>query len=237
MEKRVILSVVLTLLSVVIFGAYVGFEPQRQAAAAQRQLREAVERGTPLYAGRCSGCHGAHGEGKVGPAIAGRSYLERRGLKEGDSSGLRLAETEMRKTIARGVPKSAMPAWAVEEGGSLNQEHVLEIASFLLYGEEKDWQKAAALAAPPPAASQPSPAAETDLAATGRQAYESKGCGACHGARAEGGVGPALAGFGEAEILRQVRTPRGSMPAFPLDRLSDEEVKAIAAYIDTLTKK
>ncbi|MBI2883375.1 MAG: c-type cytochrome [Candidatus Methylomirabilis oxyfera] len=241
MEKRVVLSAALTFLVIVIFGAYINFEPERQAAAAQRQRQEAIERGVSLFAGLCSGCHGPRGEGKVGPAVAGGAYLQKRGLQAGDTSGLRLAENELRKTISRGVAKTVMPAWAVEEGGALNQEQILEIASLLLYGAGEDWQNAASLAPAPaaPAAGAPpapSPGAP-DLAAQGRQVYESKGCVACHGPKAEGGIGPALAGFNEAQILKQVRTPKGAMPAFPPDRLSDEEIKALAAFIESLSKK
>lgn len=241
MEKRVVLAVALTILAMLILGAYINFEPQRQAAAAQRQRRESIDRGVALFAGLCSTCHGTRGEGKVGPALAGGAYLQRRGLKAGDTSALLLAENEMRKTISRGVPKTAMPAWASEEGGSLNQEQVLEIASLLLYGSEEDWQKSVSLMpakadpapGPPPA---PSPGT-SDLASQGQQLLESKGCVACHGPKGEGGVGPALAGFNEAQVSKQVRTPRGAMPAFPPDRLSDEELKALAAFIETLGKK
>lgn len=238
MEKRVVLAIALTLLAILVLGAYISLEPDRQAAAAQRQLREAVDRGGPLFAGRCSWCHGVRGEGKIGPAVAGSAFLQRRGIQKEDTSGVRTAETEMRKTIARGVPKAGMPAWAVEDGGSLNQEQILEIASFLLYGEDKDWQKAASLAPPPPGAAQPAPAAgELDLGGKGRQVYESKGCAACHGPKGEGGVGPALPGFSETQITTQVRTPKGTMPAFPPDRLSVDEIKALAAFIESLPKK
>ncbi|MDP2726740.1 MAG: c-type cytochrome [Dehalococcoidia bacterium] len=238
MEKRVIIAIALTLLVVLASGAYIGLEPQRQASAAQRQRREAVERGTPLFAGYCSGCHGTRGEGKIGPSLAAGGFLERHDLQDGDASSLRSAQTLLQKAIARGVPKTVMPAWAVEEGGALNQEQVLEIASFLLYAEEADWQKAAAQAPAPAAAPRAAPSpAGTDLASRGRQAYEAKGCFACHGPKGEGGVGPALAGFNEAQIAKQVRTPRGTMPAYPPDRLSDEEVKALAAFAESLTKK
>ncbi|MDP2936334.1 MAG: c-type cytochrome [Dehalococcoidia bacterium] len=237
MEKRVTLSIVLTLLAIVVLGAYINFEPDRQVAAAQRQRQEAVERGAPLFASLCSGCHGQRGEGKVGPMVAGGAYLQRRGIQAGDPNGMRLAEIEMRKTIARGVPKTVMPAWAVEEGGSLNQEQILEIAYLMLYGEEKDWHKVETLAAG--GVQQPFVATggASDPVSQGRQIYEAKGCNACHGPKGEGGVGPALPGFSEAQITTQVRTPKGTMPAFPPDRLSNDEIKALAAFIESLPKK
>jgi mono/diheme cytochrome c family protein len=262
MEKRVILGIVLTLLAVGILAAYIGQESQRQAAAAHRQRQEAVNRGAVLYATNCSACHGPRGQGLVGPAIIGSEYLEHMGYQEDDPSSLNAALKEMRKTIARGRPGTVMPAWAVEEGGPLNQEQILEIASFLLYGKEEDWQRAASLAststasqptqtarpaesptpsATPAPSTQPTQATPSaggpDLVAQGRQLFQSKGCSACHGPNAEGGIGPALAGFSEAQITQQVRNPKGAMPPFPPDRLSDQEIKALAAFVESLTKQ
>ncbi|MDP2660706.1 MAG: c-type cytochrome [Dehalococcoidia bacterium] len=241
MEKRVVLSIVITILVIVVQGVYMNFEPQRQASAAQRQRQEAVERGATQFAALCTGCHGVKGEGVVGPKLADGAFLERRGLPPGDTSSLRLAETQMRKTTARGVAKTAMPAWGVDEGGSLNDEQILEIATFLLYGGNDAWQEVAALAptptpAPPRAPAAAASASGSDLAAKGRQLFQDKGCFACHGPNAEGGAGPGLAGKTEAELLKQVRTPRGAMPPYPPDRLSDDEVHSIAAFIESLSK-
>lgn len=83
--------------------------------------------------------------------------------------------------------------------------------------------------------------AETTLASAagdptaGFEAYVSVGCAACHGANGEGGVGPALPGHTEDQILRQVRTPKGDvMPPFPSGVLSDDDVRDIYAWVTTL---
>lgn len=94
-------------------------------------------------------------------------------------------------------------------------------------------------AASPAGATTQSTGASTGTSPTpssqGRSAYISVGCGACHGQNGQGtDVGPALAGHTEEVVIRQVRTPLGEMPAYSQDRLSDEDLKGIAAYVVSL---
>lgn len=78
-------------------------------------------------------------------------------------------------------------------------------------------------------------AAGSELAEQGLEIFRRVGCSACHGQNGEGGVGPPLAGHTEEQVFRQVRTPKGDvMPPFPPEKLSDDEVRAIAAWIATL---
>lgn len=65
--------------------------------------------------------------------------------------------------------------------------------------------------------------------------FVAKGCAACHGQNGEGSaIAPALAGHSEAQVVRQVRSPRFQMPAFSEEQVSDEELDAIAHYIVNL---
>ena len=70
----------------------------------------------------------------------------------------------------------------------------------------------------------------------GRVLFEQKGCVLCHGDRGEGLVGPRIAGtkLSFAEVLKQVRNPRGVMQQYQPADLSDEEVRDIYAYLRTL---
>jgi mono/diheme cytochrome c family protein len=69
----------------------------------------------------------------------------------------------------------------------------------------------------------------------GRQVFDSAGCGGCHvleEAGSSGTVGPSLdetqASF--EQVVEQVRNGGGGMPAFG-DRLSDEEIDNVAAFV------
>ncbi len=62
-------------------------------------------------------------------------------------------------------------------------------------------------------------------------------CASCHGAAAEGGSGPALAGtrLSLDAVRRQVRAPSSRrMPAFDEEELSEEGLRAIYAYLGDL---
>ena len=55
----------------------------------------------------------------------------------------------------------------------------------------------------------------------GHELFIAKGCSACHGQDAEGtGIAPGLAGHSAEMVRRQVRSPVGAMPAFPLATLT-----------------
>lgn len=73
-------------------------------------------------------------------------------------------------------------------------------------------------------------------AQAGRQLFERLECGRCHADMAQGDFGPQLAGTDlSLEVLTaQLRRPRGGMPAFGPDRVSDAEIAAIHAWLQSL---
>ncbi len=73
-------------------------------------------------------------------------------------------------------------------------------------------------------------------APSGEYLYIARGCLGCHGASGEGGVGPTLArtGLPFEAFLDQVRTPRGFMPAFPAEVVSESELRTIYGYVSDL---
>jgi mono/diheme cytochrome c family protein len=73
-------------------------------------------------------------------------------------------------------------------------------------------------------------------AQAGRALFVSNGCSACHGDQAQGNIGPPIAGTGLtfAEVLHQVRQPKGQMPPFSPQQVSDAQVQQIYAYLESL---
>jgi mono/diheme cytochrome c family protein len=73
-------------------------------------------------------------------------------------------------------------------------------------------------------------------AAEGEAVYAAAGCAGCHGPEGGGGVGPVLAGNANLNnaslVVRQILQGGDVMPPFA-DRLSDEEIAAVANYIRT----
>ncbi|HET7341200.1 MAG TPA: multiheme c-type cytochrome [Methylomirabilota bacterium] len=70
----------------------------------------------------------------------------------------------------------------------------------------------------------------------GAELYIAKGCLGCHGASGRGGVGPALANTTlTADAFRsQLRHPRGIMPPFPENVVSNTDAQAIQAYLQSV---
>src|SRR5262245_21431076 len=79
-------------------------------------------------------------------------------------------------------------------------------------------------------------AAQTKEPHPGQAPYD-KNCKVCHGPEGEGNAGPTLVPFEMEfeELLIKVREGGGEMPPFSESRVSDDDVKLIAAYLKSLT--
>jgi cytochrome c553 len=77
----------------------------------------------------------------------------------------------------------------------------------------------------------------TDPVQHGKQLFVTEGCASCHGLDGRGGViGPSIVGT-KAEKLRVKTTvgPQG-MPAYAPGALTDQDLAAIAAYLEAMSK-
>lgn len=71
----------------------------------------------------------------------------------------------------------------------------------------------------------------------GRGVFATQNCGTCHGADAQGGVGPRIGPppgtF--AEFLTSVREPGGQMPPYAAKAVSDQQLMDVYAFLKTLS--
>ncbi len=176
-----------------------------------------VERGQVVFAASCASCHGAQGEGGIGPGIGKQAFLASAG-----KAFIALSYSRGRCFDAAGTPPpdverqglSDVATWLVERGG----RSAVEAAGRIVVGDPRNGQRLYA-----------------------------KTCAACHGTNGEGKEGPALGnpeflaaandGFLQATIIRG----RGgtAMPGFNRDqvkvpRLSAGEVDDIVSFIRSL---
>lgn len=88
-----------------------------------------------------------------------------------------------------------------------------------------------------PTGPHPEITADCPDSAMGELLYRYFGCFGCHGYQGEGGFGPRLAGtqLSLEELRSQVRTSRARMPDFPPERIGDEELACIYAFLRSLT--
>jgi ubiquinol-cytochrome c reductase cytochrome c subunit len=110
------------------------------------------------------------------------------------------------------------------------QLHVLVAVAFLVTGA----CTVAAQTPTPRVPAQPAPAAAAD---NGKKLFVSYGCYQCHGYEAQGSsaTGPRLGPrpLPYAGFSRYVRQPSGAMPPFGTRILTDADLQAIYAYVQT----
>ena len=180
-----------------------------------------------LYAQHCSGCHGA--DGRLGPA---------RPLN--DPLYLALANDEtVRQVIAQGVPKTAMPAFAQQQGGNLTDDQIKVIVD----GIRSRWARSeqfAGMTLPPYRTEKDSKSADASRGLIVYQTY----CAQCHDAvgpsRPQGGaiVDPNYLALVSDQSLRttvivgrsDLEKPnwRDNVPGRPM---SPQEVSDVVAWI------
>jgi cytochrome c oxidase cbb3-type subunit III len=119
-----------------------------------------------LYAENCAGCHGADGRGGAAIALANPVYLA---IAD---------EAAIRKVIANGVPRTAMPAFAESAGGLLTDPQI----DVLTKDIRSRWSNHGILDTAAAPSYAPKSAGDTQR---GEVAYKTY-CESCHG---PGGVG------------------------------------------------
>jgi len=103
-------------------GYYILNEPTRIVNAQDNVIAVRLDDAMTLYAENCSVCHGLNGE-----SIGATPPLDGEALRT-------MPYEDLYKTIARGRYQTAMPAWAIEDGGPLSDYQIDEMATLILYG-------------------------------------------------------------------------------------------------------
>jgi cytochrome c oxidase cbb3-type subunit 3 len=120
-----------------------------------------------LYSSNCAGCHGQEGRGGAAIAVGDPVYLAL------------VDDTAMRNVVVKGVPRTAMPAFAESAGGMLTDGQI----DVIVRGMRSRWSRPGIL----DGANPPSYAAKsTGDAQRGEHVYAIF-CRACHGPGGRGG--------------------------------------------------
>jgi mono/diheme cytochrome c family protein len=159
--------------------------PQGGGSAAAGPADPAL--GVATYLENCSPCHGREGEGVDSPALRNNRFIQTAG------------DPTILKTIAGGVPGSAMPAWLQSNGGPLTDAEINNVIAYLhklqnvpplpkatpLPPEPTEPPPAPGAPTPEPARPSqpggPGPAATLTGDATRGKALFGKYCAVCHG--------------------------------------------------------
>lgn len=134
------LGLVVVALFVLVYYFYelgLPFDLSKPRLEAQDQLQQvtAVERGYNLYQANCARCHGANGEGGVGPVLNDQ-------MKLFQHLNAQYLETVLHVggRYVCGNPKSLMPAWA-EPAGPLNYVQIEDLIAFIRAPSTQEYQK------------------------------------------------------------------------------------------------
>lgn len=191
--------------------------------------REVLDQGKAIFEQNCVSCHGPDGKGVV-PGTPDFTDVEWMASR---------APREFFQVVTEG--KGGMPAW---QGRLTPDQRWAAIEYLRTFAYEPLPQQAEAMAtATIPVQATTKPAAKPTATPSSSSAlpalYAQKGCAACHGDKAQGNLGPILAGLSVDHIKSVVRagSPEGGMPAFDQDAISDGELESLAAGLHALTLK
>jgi mono/diheme cytochrome c family protein len=167
-----------------------------------------LQAGAKVFADKCNSCHPGAKAG-VGPALYGPEF------------GARFPEDGPVKLVIR-QGRGVMPAFALAQVGDSDLDAVVAYLRSLK-------------SAP---ASQPTPTPTVQV--VGAATVFAARCDICHpGAKA--GIGPAIYGSAlngkypdDAALMQAIRQSHGNHPAFPPEKLSDEDLNGLISYLHSL---
>lgn len=154
-------GVLLSVLLMAGLSVYWLGDSSRLASAAGRLLDGRVARGGETFASQCVACHGANGEGGVGPALNSKTLLKN------------TPDAIFFSVIRSGVPNTQMPSWSVDFGGPLTDEDIRDVVAYVRAWEPTAPEITVKVAVPDPA--------------LGAVLFAST-CAICHGEGGKGGV-------------------------------------------------
>src|SRR5258707_1479029 len=224
--RRSIFVLVALALSAVICGC--NNAPGRPPADSESLRPNKVLTFDTLYQQNCAGCHGEQGRGGAAIALNSPVYLE-------------IADDgAIRRVTAKGVPGTAMPAFAQSSGGMLTDEQIDAIVA----GIRSKFGKHVALDVAPPSYSM----APGDPQ-HGANVYDTY-CLSCHGAAGRGGshggsiVDESFLNLVSDQYLRSIVIAwrpelgapdwRGNVPSKPM---SQQEVSDLVAWLSAQRAK
>jgi mono/diheme cytochrome c family protein len=215
-----------------------------------------IGQGQALFADNCVACHGEAGDGS---ALEGAADFTDQEFMANENPA------EFFEKVTEGVEGTAMPAWgetlsedeiwslvnfvwtfAYESGAGAEEPAPVAEAPTEEPTEPATEEATPTVEEPAPTTEAPTATVEVptptpELPAApdpvvGKQVWASKPCIGCHGANAEGGIGPMIAGtpLEFDEVLLRVRTGAAPMPAFAEAEVSDLEVEHIYAWLQSL---
>jgi len=127
-ERQAATVVLMLIVGVLLVLVYLLTNNSDRAKADDRVREEQIARGQQIFAANCAVCHGNRGQGGVGLKL---DIPTNRPTTEAQAT----QRTEyLTRTLTNGRPGTYMPAWAIANGGPLNEEQIGALVAMIEYG-------------------------------------------------------------------------------------------------------
>lgn len=142
-SKQINAMIALLLVLLIGVGFYTIYDPFRAEATADRTKEQIAERAAKTYAKNCFQCHGTNGGGRIGPALNPEIRKNNPDLYQfSDATKRAEAQAYVKNTLICGRIGAIMPPWALEQGGSLNDEQIRQLVILITDPPPGAWELA-----------------------------------------------------------------------------------------------
>ena len=247
MERKVVATLGLLIISGILLTGYSFVEPRRQVEATVRQERIGIHRGIENYTTLCMSCHNIDGTGAVVPGTNPplvAPALNRPDMRPdpNDKDAYNERYNFVSKTIHRGRTGTPMPPWGRSDGGPLLDEQIHELVllvtkgDMVIEGTKTAWDVTAETAKEKIAHGAPEPRTPTiDMASlspeeqAGARIFTGKGgCVGCHNAGSGGGAtGPNLS---QIATTGETRKPGMNAQAYISESIHDPQAFLVPGF-------
>ncbi len=119
LDRYLLWGIVFMVVLIAGFALYRVREPTLRADAARTQQVDYRRIGRKLFASNCAQCHGRDGVGGDSPTLNAKEFLKA------------TSDEQIHTLVAGGVSGTDMPAWSIDFGGTLTDEQVREIVTYI----------------------------------------------------------------------------------------------------------
>ena len=119
LDRYLTVGVVFMILLIAGFVAYRVREPSLRRDAKAAQLTSYKSIGGQLFETNCSACHGKNATGGSAPVLNSQQFLKS------------TSDDQISNLLAGGVPGTEMPPWSLAFAGTLTDEQIRQITTYL----------------------------------------------------------------------------------------------------------
>jgi len=119
LDRYLVVGLVFMVLLIAGFVTYKVREPNLRKDAAAEQLTTYTEIGSQLFETNCASCHGKGAVGGTAPVLNAKEFLKS------------TTDGQVQNVIAGGISGSDMPAWSLAYGGTMTDEQVRQLSTYL----------------------------------------------------------------------------------------------------------